>query len=120
MAVPQPIIMKDLRPPRESIIDLALSLEEHLPPGQEWWTGDQVMDVHRLRARLRDSMSAANLALDKMVLQGTALALPSAQQRELRRTMLDVVGSCLHLLHAAGLLDPEVDDIDEDEGLTQS
>jgi ppGpp synthetase/RelA/SpoT-type nucleotidyltranferase len=100
--------MQELRPPRDCIVDLALLLENMLEADDEWCTGDQVMDVHHLKRRLKEREEQLDRTLAKIRLQGAALALTSLQKRELRRDLVDLVGVCMYMLQATRLLDPAV------------
>ncbi len=96
----------ELRPPRECIVDLALLLENSLEAGDDWYSGDQVMDVHHLKARLKEREEKLDQTLAKIRLQGAALALTSLQRKELRRDLVDLIGVCMNMLQATELLDP--------------
>lgn len=99
---------EELRPPRESIVDLALLLESALDANDEWCTGDQVMDVHHLKHHLKEQEEQLDRTLGKIRLQGAALSLTSLQRRELRRDLVDLIGVCLNMLQATELLDPSI------------
>lgn len=99
---------EELRPPRECIVDLALLLESALDASDEWCTGDQVMDVHHLKHRLREQEEQLDRTLGKIRLQGAALSLTSLQRRELRRDLVDLIEVCMNMLQATELLDPSV------------
>jgi ppGpp synthetase/RelA/SpoT-type nucleotidyltranferase len=99
-------MQEELRPPRECIVDLALLLENALEPGDDWCSGDQVMDVHHLKARLKEREENLDKTLAKVRLQGAALALTSLQRKELRRDLVDLIGVCMNMLQATELLDP--------------
>lgn len=101
-------MQEDMRPPRECIVDLALLLEGALEEGDEWCTGDQVMDVHHLKGRLREQEERLDRTLGKIPLQGAALSLTSLQRKELRRDLVDLIGLCMNMLQATNLLDPSV------------
>jgi len=99
---------EEARLPRDSIIDLALLLEGALGTEDEWCTGDQVMDVHNLKGRLKEHEEKLDRTLAKVRLQGAALALTSLQRRELQRDLVELIGVCMNMLQATGLLDPSV------------
>ncbi|MDW5563739.1 MAG: hypothetical protein SA339_10980 [Methanomassiliicoccus sp.] len=98
----------ELHPPRECIVDLALLLEAALGSDDEWCTGDQVMDVHHLKRRLRERGEQLDRTLSKISLQGAALTLTSLQRKELRRDLVDLIGVCMNMLQATDMLDPSV------------
>lgn len=101
---------EDLRLPREEVIDLAILLEEALlADGEEWYTGDQVMDLHHLKARLKEQEAALDDALGRVRLQGTGLVLTGPQKRNLRKETLGLVAVCMSILQATQLLDPELE-----------
>jgi hypothetical protein len=103
---------QELHPPREPIIDLALLLEEHLErEGESWWSGDQVMDLHALKKRLKEEHAALEETLGRITLQGTALVLTRPQKRSVRRDAVALAGVCMHILQACELLDP-LDDVE--------
>jgi|ADurb_Met_01_Slu_FD_contig_31_218901_length_1326_multi_5_in_0_out_0_2 hypothetical protein len=96
----------ELRPPRECIIDLALLLESELDEGDDWCTGDQVMDVFHLKRRLREQEERLDRALNKVRLQGAALVLTSLQRVEVRRELIALIEVCMNMLQATDLLEP--------------
>jgi hypothetical protein len=103
-------MQRELHVPRESIVDLAILLEEALQTEEEgWYTGDQVMDLHRLKGRLREQEALLDEALARVRLQGTALTMTGPQKQALRRESIALVNVCLNILQATQLLDPELD-----------
>jgi hypothetical protein len=100
----------DLQLPREEVIDLAILLEEALITNEDvWYTGDQVMDLHHLKNRLKEQEQALDNVLSRIRLQGTGLVLTGPQKRELRKEALGVVAVCMNILQATQLLDPELE-----------
>jgi len=100
-------MQRELQVPREEVVDLALLLEVALQEGgDDWYTGDQVMDLHRLKARLGEQEKALDQALSRVRLQGTALVLTAPQKRDLRREAVALVAVCMNILQATCLLDP--------------
>jgi hypothetical protein len=100
---------EDLRPPRESIVDLALLLEKTLDKDPGWYTGDQVMDLHLLKARLKESQDRLDGTLAKVSLQGTAVMLTAPMKAALQRDIVELVGVCMNILLVTQLLDPQQD-----------
>jgi hypothetical protein len=99
--------MQELRPPRESIVDLALLLENNLIENEEWFSGDQVMDLHLLKARLKECEERLDGTLARVPLQGTAVMLTSPLKKDLRRDIVKLVEVCMNILQVTQLLDPE-------------
>jgi len=100
---------QELVPPRESVIDFALLLERSLQEEDEWWSGDQVMDLHRLKRELKEQEERLDQALERVRLQGTYLVLTGPQRRAVRSEAVGLVGTCLHILEVCGLLEAEED-----------
>lgn len=108
-------MVQQLRPPREPIVDLALLLEEHLRrEGEDWWTGDQVMDIHALKKRLAEEHGALERSLRRVHLQGTEVVMTREQKRAVQRDTVALAGVCMHILQACGLLEP-LEDADEED-----
>ncbi len=85
-------------------------LEEALQEGEEgWYSGDQVMDLHRLKQRLKEQEALLDGVLARVRLQGTALVLTTPQKKDLRREAVGLVNVCMNILQASQLLDPEMD-----------
>ena len=100
-------MQQEIHPPRESIVDLALLLEEHLRrEGEDWYTGDQVMDIHALKKRLKEEHGALESSLDRVRLQGCRAVLARPQKEAVRRDAVALAGLCMHILQATRLLDP--------------
>jgi hypothetical protein len=96
--------------PREPIVDLAILLEQTLQEGEEgWYSGDQVMDLHRLKGRLKDQEAQLDEALARIQLQGTALVMTTPQRKALRKGAIDLVNVCMNILQASCLLDPALE-----------
>jgi hypothetical protein len=103
-------MQRELHVPREPIVDLAILLEEALQEGEEgWYSGDQVMDLHRLKARLKGQEALLDKALARVQLQGTALVLTGPQKMALRREVVGLVNVCMNILQNCQLLDPELE-----------
>lgn len=103
-------MQRELHPPREQIVDLAILLEEALQEDEEgWYSGDQVMDLHRLKLRLKEQEALLDEALARVRLQGTALVLTEPQKKALRKEAIALVNVCMNILQASQLLDPELD-----------
>ena len=98
---------EELRPPRECIVDLALLLERSLDPEEDWCTGDQVMDFHSLKGRLKEKEVRLDETLRRITLQGTALVLTSSQRKDLRKDVVNLIGVCMNILQVSLLLNPE-------------
>lgn len=100
----------EMVPPREAVVDLALLLEKHLQEaGESAWTGDQVMDLHRLKKELKEREEALDQALGRVHLQGVYLTMTRPQKAALRESAVALAGLCMHILDVTGLLDPEKD-----------
>ncbi len=103
-------MQRELPVPRETVVDLALLLEAALQEGEEgWYSGDQVMDLHRLKGRLKEQEALLDEALARVVLQGTGLVLTTPQKKALKKETLGLVNVCMNLLQISQLLDPELD-----------
>ncbi|MBI0584001.1 MAG: hypothetical protein ISF22_07215 [Methanomassiliicoccus sp.] len=102
-------MLEEIRPPRESIVDLALLLERSLSHDDDWYSGDQVMDLHHLKRRLAEQEEQLDRTIGKVRLQGAALSMTSLQKIELRRDAVALIGVCMNILQATGLLDPDLD-----------
>jgi hypothetical protein len=101
------MFMQELRPPRESIVDLALLLENYLTEDDEWFSGDQVMDLHLLKNRLKECQDRLEGTLARIPLQGTAVMLTSPLKKDLRRDIVELVEVCMNILQVTQLLDSE-------------
>ena len=101
-------MQQDLRLPRDEVVSLALSLEQALQDEVEgWYSGDQVMDLHHLKTRLKEKEDGLDRALGRVRLQGTALVLTRPQKEDLRSSVLEVVATCMYILQVTQLLEPD-------------
>lgn len=99
---------RQLQPPREGIVDLALLMEEALrESGETWRSGDPVMDMHALKKHIREKGEELSRTLQRIHLQGTDVVLTSAQRRAVRRDSVEMAILCMAALDLCGVLDSE-------------
>ncbi len=97
---------RELQPPRESIVDLALLMEEQLTKeGVEWSSGDGVMDLFHLKRILKEQEERLDQVLRKIQLQGLDVSMTTPQRRALRREAVALASVCMQILDVCGILD---------------
>ena len=103
-------MQRELNPPRESVVDMALLMEEYLKRHEDYWiTGDQVMDLHRLKSKLAEKERTLDDAISRVRLQGTFLTLTPPQKAALREEAVGLACMCMMVLEVCQLLDSSIE-----------
>ena len=96
----------ELQPPRESVVDLAILMEEQLTKeGIEWNSGDGVMDMFHLKRALKEQEERLDNVLGRIQLQGLEVTMTTPQRRTLRREAVALAIVCMQILDVCGILD---------------